>query len=724
MLAAHSLIPQWLPISVLLLATSAMANDHWDALLNRHTCNGHCASRHHQHATTHSTEQRHSHELPTELSYSSSDDSYLVASEPMVSELVDSGSGEQDDNSHLFLSIQSQHGDHGASGLTRAVKLEYSPVLFEMHSTNPMMPSEFRLLIDGIAAHPEQSRQTSQWQQSEQSWSRTVEWSCPPLGRHSVQFQIRLNNRLIASEPLWIEIVAPAKPEAIAVGSSLLGTRPMKSGEVVSVYRDTMVVRFAMSPATQMLMHVDGFEDFKATLVDDCSFEFNLKELSVGRHAIRFSRVVGEDCAMTSEPSDTLWIQYEPLHALNSLRNENAERRKAIVDHIRSVSTQAVSRIPDATFLSRGTFDFHEPRYADQVPASAKDATNQATGSETSPSKNDAEPVPAIEVPNPAHLPALNAPALNTESMNRKKEETSIVLHSKPTRTVDSAVNRFVAHSGQQETTQAAQTTPPAAAPATPTPDPLPNLHSDTSASAPGKPQTEKQDQAIAPPLNSETFHIAAQSNAESHHKPTPHPLSSEAFRLSAENTARALGMLEDNLASAESAFQANKVVSHVIFDAPAYFTQNGYGPSGQEDARNGLVLLEGMELSTQASGHWELKIPYIKSMTPAVLHLQIQFKTDKGEWKPITIQPVCFKAGKPCIDDADSLCESSAAANSSGSKQSAKSDCSDSLQPKVVITGYSPILRREVGYFTEVRRRGSVVFGHGYSALEDRSNF
>jgi len=688
---------QSLTVAILSIASTAAATDHWDALLHRHTCNGHCAARQPWHGTGNSSARGGEQNL----SISGFDQNFDFA------QSTNDDAAQQDDSSHLFLAIHSLHGDQAVSGLTRSVKIEYSPLTFEMHSTNQAMPSEFRLLIDGIAAHPEHFRQSSDWLQTEQSWSRNVEWNCPPLGHHTIQFQVSLNDRLVASEPLWIEIVAPAKPEAIAVGSNALGTTPIKTGEIVSVYRDTMVVRFAMSPATEMLMHVQGFENVKAQLVDDCIFEFKLKNFSVGRNAIRFSRMVGTDCAMTSEMSDTLWIQYEPLHALHSLRNENAARRKAVVDQIRNISMNTRPGFDTLAIHTQVNSKYSELNF-DHVLQHHPDAS-----------------------------PAGHTPTTSTSGKTDAHEVMGAVGSLPPKNT--SVSSEDITQEHLPELSSANQT-----APAIETPIPAPVLPANE-----GNPTTNDSNggtRQMSKPIIPDPAHsrnrIPTNTRFVNHNSHTPSdPVStisaatsepiclvecqpSDILLETAQKTACQLSKFEDNFAFSESVFQVNKVVSHVIFDAPAYFTQNGYGSAGQEDARNGLVLLEGMELSTQASGHWELKIPYIKSTTPAVLHLQIQFKTDTGEWKPLTLQPLCFKAGRPCIDPTDCLCESTGSAGANSTNQKARCDCSDVHQPTVTLTGYSPLLRREVGFFTDVRRRGSVVFGHGYSALEDRRSF
>lgn len=644
-------------------ADKAIGTDHWGSHLQRHTCHGNCG-------------------LPNQMT--SRD--HLGTGGVMESGAagVTSLSTDESEGTHLFLSVSSVDGvKNFSSGVVRSGKIEYGPLAFEMNSTSGEMPTEFRMLLDGEAAHPETFEAGSEWQGTEQGWSRSVQWKCPPLGRHSVQFEVRLNDRLVTSEQLWIEIVAPRKPEVVAVGSSEIGTSPIESGKVVTVYKDTMVVRFAMPAAAEMIMHRPGMEDFKVEAIDECCFVFDLKDLSVGRHGLKFSRVVGTGCAMTSEPSDTLWIQYEPTQALHSLRNENANRRRAIVDEIRRISASSRPAFGGSNMYSSVNSKF--------APLSFN--------SGLTPSENVHESSMVAE--------QLAAPSAEV--------------------TIDS---------GESLSTGTPKLTPhitlePSEEPIA---EPKPELAPTLPPSIDNTPQTQKDNTTVPEPKtsrtkSSSTRFIASSNNNQSIETsflqteigPLAKDEPSKLLRERAQLDADQLSKFEDDLALTESIWQANKVVSHVIFDAPAYFTQNGYGTSGEEDARNGLVLLEGMELSTQASGHWELKIPYIRSATPAVLHLQIQFKAADGHWKPLTLQPVCFKAGRPCIDLSDCNCDHSGVTSSD---QSVRCSCSESGQPMVTLSGYSPILRREVGVFTDVRRRGSAVFGHGYSALEDRRSF
>ncbi len=688
--------------SFVFISADAFGIDHLASHFKKHGCDGNCTN----HFAWHPWGFRHS----ANPHFGSTENWDATAfNESAFSDPESFFGSPYANGGRLHVDVQSADGSQWfASGVTRSAKVEYGPLKFTLHVESQYvesgaLPTEFRLFVDGLPAHPEHFKLTNEWLFSEQGVSREVQWNCPPLGKHTIQFEVRLSDQLVSSEPLWIEIVAPAKPEVVAVGSIELGTSPIKNGEVVKVHRDSVTVRFAMPPAADMLMHNDRLEDTKANRIDECCFEFSLKELSIGRHALRFSRVVGDGCAMTSEPSNTLWIQYEPAHSLYSLRNENAIRRKVIVDEIRKLSV-----------ASRPSFD--------EAASIFRNVNSNFVQLEHS--------LPAID-------PDLNDPDLNANLQNRETERVTTEILPTPPSILNSSYG--------VEVNQAASPSQSTPTPAPPQPSP-----SDVEESLKLKEQTlltpdpngNKVQSSDKPQTNSapaKSMHdpklvtistqqpavieatnatVNAQSLDSQPNQPLPDQPSTS-LRKVAQQGEDLLSKFEDDLRIAEAVWHADQVVSHVIFDAPAYFTQNGYGTAGQEDARSGLVLLEGMELSTQANGHWELKIPYIKSKTPVVLHLQIQFKTDQGEWKPLTIQPICFKAGRPCIDPNDCGCSD----NADGS-QSVRCACAEDGQPLVTVHGFSPLLRREVGVFTDVRRRGSAVFGHGYSALQNRQSF
>ncbi len=690
--------------SLIFMSVHAFGIDHLAGHLNKHACTGNCAN----HFAWHSLGLRHF----ADSRFNSIEDRYLSAFGNDA--LLDSEAhftSPYANGIRLHLDVQSADGSQlFASSVTRSAKVEYGPLKFTLHVESDAFPTEFRLFVDGSAAHPEHFKLTNEWLFNEQGATREVLWNCPPLGKHTVQFEVRLLGQLVSSDALWIEIVAPAKPEVVAVGSIELGTSPIKNGEIVKVYRDSMIVRFAMPPAAEMVMHCDRLEDTKSERIDECCFEFSLKELPVGRHALRFSRVVGDGCAMTSEPSHTLWIQYEPVNSLYSLRNENAVRRKAIVDAIKKISITSRPSFDEAASIfgnvnsSFVELEHSQPAIDPDLNASTQSRPAGGVNAELLPTPASMPHTPRVQVNDQQTIPSNQTPNLTPAPPDESSPSPSEAEESSELR------NQH---------------------PHTPIPDPSANMTQGNAthhtSTAPGNNTHDAKLIAIANQQSAMNANGNATVNATENVQPVdsqsnqPQPdQPSTSLRKVAQQGEDLLNKFEDDLRIAESVWHTDKVVSHVIFDAPAYFTQNGYGIAGQEDARTGLVLLEGMELSTQANGHWELKIPYIKSKTPVVLHLQIQFKTDQGEWKPLTIQPICFKGGRPCVDPNDCGCESGDANES----QIVRCACAENGQPLVTMHGYSPLLRREVGVFTDVRRRGSAVFGHGYAALQTRQSF
>jgi hypothetical protein len=627
------------------------------------------------------------------------------------------------------------------SGTSRFAKVEYGPLAFDLLLPTSVVPMEVRVFYDGTAAHPEMLKELSQWTRTEAGYSASFVWSCPELGRHSLQFETRVGPNRIVSDPLMLEIVPPEKPEIVAVATSSFGPSPIKAGQIVSLYRDEITVKFAIPNNTPaMIMKMPGLEEIQGENAGDCCFKFQLHDsLSVGRHALQFARVVGENCTMTSEWSNPLWIDYEPREGLRSIRNERALIRHNLANQVASMSIEAYLPVAEKRI---GTSPIDRQTRA---PFTAVENTIQSTTRGTNPfpvggnnlpspdSTGSTPPVPIV-APNPG-------PSSGSEPKDNTAKATTAGSES-PSTSPD----------------RLKSTVPEASNSATPTVDPIeknsvqppssgkkddavnpsedPNTSSNsaisrrqrfvaklvndqlisTSVDLPPQELVESPAPSSIPDSIAETksLHALAHVNQSidmSDVEVKGCDLSSEACQLQNQ-----LSSLEDSLENAEKVWRSHKVVSKTIFDQPAYFTRNSYGPAAQEDARPGLILVEGMTFQAYADGHWELRVPYIQPTMPAELHLQLQFKAADGRWKPLTLQPVCFQAGKACV---------ASKSDDEEHGEVVRCDChQDGTQPCFTLHGYSPILEREVGYFTDIRRRGSVTFGHGYDALRDRQSY
>lgn len=540
------------------------------------------------------------------------------------------------------------------SGAGSFVKREYGSLTFELHWLFATPPEQVGILFDGQPAHPEMLNFLTPWEMADGQWQRSVQWNCPPLGRHQIQFTaVHLNRAPIVSPSLALEIVPPQEPTVIAVGSPESTTQPIRPGQIVDVFEPQLTVRFAMAHAQGMWLHVDGQPPIAGIAVDDCCYTFDVQtQLGVGRHALRFARSVGTSCRLASPLSDPLWIDLQPTQWLSTIRNENAKRRYALAQRAAHVANQSdtESGLIESQLMEI-LEDLGDTRAEGPSAAARGGNAPSASGrAHVDRSPSDHEPVIAVEESPvaPTAAPSQGAAPASLPPKSSVPPPRSIIDDRPPT-------------TGKTQSLRAV------------------NL---TSLSRPRPPESTTES-----PESEDTSVSVKLSRLE-----------------------QWLSKMEDELGLAESVWRSGKVVSQVVFDAPAYFPKHGYGPQAQEDARSGLLLLEGMELRTYASGHWELKLPYVRPASPTELRLQIEFKTADGVWKPLTMQPLCFEHGKSCLSD--------------GKCSSTTGDCAQGSNPVRVVRGYSPLLRREVGYFTEVRRRGSATLGHGYDGLEDRRSF
>ena len=95
------------------------------------------------------------------------------------------------------------------SSVSRFAKVEYGLLNFDLVLPKGIEPMETRLILDGHAAHPELMKSGGEWSLDENGWRRSFQWECPPLGRHTLQFESRIGDRIVVSKALMIEIVAP-----------------------------------------------------------------------------------------------------------------------------------------------------------------------------------------------------------------------------------------------------------------------------------------------------------------------------------------------------------------------------------------------------------------------------------------------------------------------------------------------------------------------------------
>ena len=156
---------------------------------------------------------------------------------------------------------------------------------------------------------------------------------------------------------------------------------------------------------------------------------------------------------------------------------------------------------------------------------------------------------------------------------------------------------------------------------------------------------------------------------------------------------------MESSQDSIKSSFQTSKFVSKIDFDTPTVFACGRKLYSSDGAVAGDLTILEGMRISAAANGTYRVEFKYIAPRTPAILHLQIQIRSDETSgWKTLTLAPIVIK---PINYDEP-----------------------DTMVHQVVREGYSSALERVGGYIDQARRRGSAVSGYNFSGSMESGQF
>lgn len=217
------------------------------------------------------------------------------------------------------LTITNRNGLGSASSdVQRFDKIVYGELDCKLNLIGAIEPLEVRWILDGEQMHPEFLKGVG-WKKSAEGHKQVFRWSCPPLGRHTLQAQLTMTNGSVAStRAIAFEIVAPQRPEVVAVGDPVGPLQPIREGQVVTVTHDHIRVQFAAPTFGSMYLHVKGHGEIKGDSTGkNCCFKFPLKKaLTVGRHALHFYRKSSQNCPLSSEMSSSLWVQYEPADGL------------------------------------------------------------------------------------------------------------------------------------------------------------------------------------------------------------------------------------------------------------------------------------------------------------------------------------------------------------------------------------------------------------------------
>ncbi len=157
----------------------------------------------------------------------------------------------------------------------------------------------------------------------------------------------------------------------------------------------------------------------------------------------------------------------------------------------------------------------------------------------------------------------------------------------------------------------------------------------------------------------------------------------------------------------AEDALRRLAPDTKTYFHAPAHFPIPRFGSGGLDDAREGITIAEGMKLVTKADGHYEIEYRVNPARVPAVLGLQIHFKTGGSDspWQTITLSP--RKIHTSLRDSSPSILL--------GNQDADPHD----QYTTITLRGVHPALRQCGGRVTQVKRTGTARYGYGFEGLD-----
>ena len=204
------------------------------------------------------------------------------------------------------------------SDVQRFDKIVYGELECKLNLLGAIEPLDVRWILDGEQMHPELPVGTN-WILTDEGYEQAFIWSCPPLGRHTLQAQLTMTDGRVAStRAIAFEVVAPQRPEIVAVGDPMGPLQPIREGQVVTAIHDHIRVQFAAPNSGAIYLHVKGHDEILGELTgENCCYSFPLKDaLTVGRHALHFYRKSSQTCPLSSEMSASLWVQYEPTDGL------------------------------------------------------------------------------------------------------------------------------------------------------------------------------------------------------------------------------------------------------------------------------------------------------------------------------------------------------------------------------------------------------------------------
>ncbi|WP_436717020.1 hypothetical protein U8335_07880 [Roseiconus lacunae] len=138
------------------------------------------------------------------------------------------------------------------------------------------------------------------------------EVSCPPLGRHLLQVTyLRKTQWSPMSAPLRFEVLEPPTPEIIAVAQGKQTPSAHQIRLPIKTNGDVTLKLAGVDPQDRVAVDLDGIEICQVQVDQQCCVAVELaKHVPPGRYRIQVRSIGSQSCDLSSQPSNTAWVQF------------------------------------------------------------------------------------------------------------------------------------------------------------------------------------------------------------------------------------------------------------------------------------------------------------------------------------------------------------------------------------------------------------------------------
>ncbi|MCD0462079.1 hypothetical protein [Roseiconus lacunae] len=138
------------------------------------------------------------------------------------------------------------------------------------------------------------------------------EVSCPPLGRHLLQVTyLRKTQWSPMSAPLRFEVLEPPTPEIIAVAQGKQTPSAHQIRLPIKTNGDVTLKLAGVDPQDRVAVDLDGMEICQVQVDQQCCVAVELaKHVPPGRYRIQVRSIGSQSCDLSSQPSNTAWVQF------------------------------------------------------------------------------------------------------------------------------------------------------------------------------------------------------------------------------------------------------------------------------------------------------------------------------------------------------------------------------------------------------------------------------